>query len=230
MLIETLAPGEEVHSIVFLSDLPPGQLDGKVVAMPSASATSVVLLKILLRKMWDVAPAFRWFDQLSEDPFAGGASAALFIGDVALSPDGRLLVLACDRAVEQNRIEVNRAGRPVVHYSFTPEVVRILRRTGTALVISDAADWPMWDAVTTDLVYIRLHGHTRTYASKYSAGALRVWARRIRRWRGQGHTVHVYFDNDADGHAPYDALRLKKLLAESMMDVSTLRKMLGKNF
>jgi choline dehydrogenase-like flavoprotein len=37
-----------------------------------------------------------------------------------------ILVLACDRAVEQNRIAVNRAGRPVVHYSFTPEVVRSL--------------------------------------------------------------------------------------------------------
>lgn len=37
-----------------------------------------------------------------------------------------ILVLACDRAVEQNRIEVDRNGRPVVHYSFTPEVVESL--------------------------------------------------------------------------------------------------------
>lgn len=34
-----------------------------------------------------------------------------------------ILVLACDRAVEENRIEVDRSGRPVVHYSFTPTVV-----------------------------------------------------------------------------------------------------------
>jgi len=34
-----------------------------------------------------------------------------------------ILVLACDRAVEENRIEVDRSGRPVVHYTFTPTVV-----------------------------------------------------------------------------------------------------------
>lgn len=37
-----------------------------------------------------------------------------------------ILVLACDKAIEQNRIEVNRAGKPVVHYSFTPAVIRSL--------------------------------------------------------------------------------------------------------
>ena len=37
-----------------------------------------------------------------------------------------ILVLACDRAVEQNRIEVNRAGNAVVHYTFTPETVNSL--------------------------------------------------------------------------------------------------------
>jgi choline dehydrogenase-like flavoprotein len=35
-----------------------------------------------------------------------------------------ILVLACDRAVPENRVRVDRDGRPVVHYRFTPEVVR----------------------------------------------------------------------------------------------------------
>jgi choline dehydrogenase-like flavoprotein len=34
-----------------------------------------------------------------------------------------ILVLACDRATAGNRITVDREGRPVVHYSFTPEVI-----------------------------------------------------------------------------------------------------------
>ena len=55
--------------------------------MPTASATSVVLLKVLLRLRWGVRPRFRWFDQAAEDPFAAGADAALFIGDVALRAD-----------------------------------------------------------------------------------------------------------------------------------------------
>jgi choline dehydrogenase-like flavoprotein len=35
-----------------------------------------------------------------------------------------ILVLACDEAVPDNRVEVDRSGRPVVHYRFTPAVVR----------------------------------------------------------------------------------------------------------
>jgi choline dehydrogenase-like flavoprotein len=35
-----------------------------------------------------------------------------------------ILVLACDRAVPENCITVDRAGRPVVHYSFTRDVIR----------------------------------------------------------------------------------------------------------
>jgi choline dehydrogenase-like flavoprotein len=37
-----------------------------------------------------------------------------------------ILVLACDQAVPHNRIDIDKAGRPVVHYRFTPEVVESL--------------------------------------------------------------------------------------------------------
>lgn len=35
-----------------------------------------------------------------------------------------ILVLACDGAVPQNRITVDKAGKPIVHYTFTPPVVK----------------------------------------------------------------------------------------------------------
>jgi len=76
-----------VRSILLLSRRAPAELGGCTVAVPTASATSVVLLKILLRVRWRVAPEFFWFDQATEDPFARGADAALFIGDVALQAD-----------------------------------------------------------------------------------------------------------------------------------------------
>ncbi|MBA4159050.1 MAG: menaquinone biosynthesis protein [Gemmatimonadetes bacterium] len=75
-----------VRSILLLGDRPPAELQGRAVGLPTASATSVVLLKILLRVRWGVEPRFFWFDQATEDPFRGGADAALFIGDVALRP------------------------------------------------------------------------------------------------------------------------------------------------
>jgi len=95
---------------------------------------------------------------------------------------------------------------------FDQEVAACLHEHRLAVCQSDAADWPLWDAVTTDLVYIRLHGHTLTYASDYSEGELRTWARRVRSWLGQRRDVHVYFDNDAFGHAPVNALRLMQLI------------------
>jgi len=76
-----------VRSILFLSRRHPSELGGGTVAMPTASATSVVLLKILLAKRWGVRPRTAWFDQARDDPFASGADAALFIGDVALRGD-----------------------------------------------------------------------------------------------------------------------------------------------
>ncbi len=93
---------------------------------------------------------------------------------------------------------------------FDAEVADCLRAYDIANCQSDAADWPLWDAVTTDMVYLRLHGHTLTYASGYSDTLLKDWAGKIRRWRRKGCEVHVYFDNDAFGYAPFDALRLMR--------------------
>jgi uncharacterized protein YecE (DUF72 family) len=91
---------------------------------------------------------------------------------------------------------------------FDEEVADCLRTHTLAACLSDAADWPMWELLTTDMVYVRLHGHTRTYASAYSTQSLRAWGRRVRMWLRERRDVHVYFDNDAEGAAPRDALRL----------------------
>jgi uncharacterized protein YecE (DUF72 family) len=95
---------------------------------------------------------------------------------------------------------------------FEDEVAECLTKHAVAVCMSDAPDWPMWDRVTTDLVYIRLHGHTRKYASSYSKPALKKWATRIRLWRQENRDVHVYFDNDAEGAAPRNALALLEML------------------
>lgn len=73
-----------VRSILFASRVDPTRLSGRTVALPTASATSVVLLRILLRERWKVTPRFTWFDQARDNPLQNGADAALYIGDVAL--------------------------------------------------------------------------------------------------------------------------------------------------
>jgi uncharacterized protein YecE (DUF72 family) len=103
---------------------------------------------------------------------------------------------------------------------FVDEVAERLAAAGVASAMSDAPDFPMWRAVTTDLVYVRLHGHTRKYASRYSRAHLRRWAADARRWNDEGRDVYIYFDNDAEGAAVGDAL---SLLAEVAPPARTRR-------
>jgi uncharacterized protein YecE (DUF72 family) len=91
---------------------------------------------------------------------------------------------------------------------YDREVSDCLREHRIAVCLSDAADWPMWEEVTTDMVYVRLHGHEQTYVSSYSGKPLDEWARRTRGWLRRGYDVHVYFDNDSAGAAPFDAMEL----------------------
>jgi uncharacterized protein YecE (DUF72 family) len=102
---------------------------------------------------------------------------------------------------------------------FTPEVQDRLARARVAACWSDAPDFPLWPALTTDLVYVRLHGHTRKYASSYSGPSLRGWAERVAGWAKRGRHVHVYFDNDAEGAAIRNARTLSAALRISAEDV-----------
>jgi chorismate dehydratase len=85
-----------VHSILLESTVPLEQLDGAVIAVPTASATSVVLLRALLELRSGIIPRYEWFDQATvPDPSAGGAAAALRIGDIALrrvAPANRIVL------------------------------------------------------------------------------------------------------------------------------------------
>jgi uncharacterized protein YecE (DUF72 family) len=95
---------------------------------------------------------------------------------------------------------------------FTDEVAARLADAGVANCLSDAPDFPMWRAITTDLVYVRLHGHTRKYASSYHTTHLRRWAADALAWAAEGRDVLVYLDNDAEGAAVANARKLRELV------------------
>jgi uncharacterized protein YecE (DUF72 family) len=93
------------------------------------------------------------------------------------------------------------------------EALEILRRHQVALVVSDGAgDWPMLRETTADFEYLRLHGADELYASGYTDDQLDAWASEIRAHLLAGRDVYAYFDNDARGHAPHDAVRLRARL------------------
>lgn len=74
-----------VESILLETAVALADLDDREIAIPTASATSVVLLRALLETRLGVRPRYVWFDQAGgSDPVEGGAAAALRIGDIAL--------------------------------------------------------------------------------------------------------------------------------------------------
>lgn len=130
-------------------------------------------------------------------------------------------------------------GRHRLRHAFEPrderflceEFVRALRANGHALVFADTAGrYPFAEDITAGFIYVRLHGAEQLYASGYSDSDLDRWKHRIERWsagremesarritdlkspRRKARDVYVYFDNDAWGHAPFDALRLAERL------------------
>lgn len=92
------------------------------------------------------------------------------------------------------------------------DVYRLLRDKGLAFCISDAPSWSTSLETTAPFAYIRLHGGRVLYGSEYSEGELNKWARLIEQFAEQQLEVFVYFNNDAQGYAVKNALRLKNIL------------------
>ncbi len=88
---------------------------------------------------------------------------------------------------------VDRPLRHVVearHDSFrTPAFCELLRAHDIGMVVADSAGtWPMFDEVTSDVAYVRLHGDVELYTSGYSPQALDHWAAQGARLGGPAST------------------------------------------
>jgi uncharacterized protein YecE (DUF72 family) len=125
-----------------------------------------------------------------------------------------------DKIVDDRALTTVDAVRPLRHAlefrhsSYASEEgIAVLRRHDVACVLADTAGrWPRVEQDTSDFRYVRLHGDQELYASGYTDESLDTWAERCRTWASDGQDVYVYFDNDAKGYAPYDAVRLLERL------------------
>ena len=154
---------------------------------------------------FEPGPVGDFLAQLPRDTTAAAALAARHDDKV---PEGRALV------VSETAQPVRHALEPR-HRSFDSDEARaVLREHDVALVLADSAGrWPAIENGTSSFHYLRLHGEERLYGGGYRPATLERWAGRLRGWLDQGQDVYVYFDNDADGRAPYDAVALRNLLA-----------------
>jgi uncharacterized protein YecE (DUF72 family) len=122
--------------------------------------------------------------------------------------DGRLSGDQVDLTVRAEQ-RIRHAVEARSHTFAQERFFEILQRHGVGCVLADTAGrWPVLDRRTSDLRYVRLHGDRELYASGYDPATLDKWAGRCRAWLAGGEDVFVYFDNDAKGFAPHDAMSL----------------------
>jgi uncharacterized protein YecE (DUF72 family) len=184
-------------------------------ALPNFFASGVLALGAKLGPiLWQLPPNF---------PFDADVLAAFFRTLPRSTKEAVEVARRHDERMEGRAWLTTDADRPIRHAmeirhpSFdTPECVELLREHDVALVVADSAGFD----VTSTFMYVRLHGAEELYVSGYPEELLREWAARMDGWRtgrttpdGIPRDVYVYCDNDVKVRAPYDAMRLRELLA-----------------
>lgn len=179
--------------------------------------------------LWQVPPTFRYDRDRLERFFDLLPRTGADASKLARKHDDRIKARARIRTDPRRKL---RHALEIRNDSFVqPEFIDLLRRHGIGLVVADTAGkWPLLEDLTTDFVYVRLHGDNKIYESGYSDVALDLWARRIEVWleggqvtdartasakgppRRKQRDVYVYFDNDIKVHAPADATSLHRKL------------------
>jgi uncharacterized protein YecE (DUF72 family) len=176
--------------------------------------------------LWQLPPQLPFDAQRLEDFFAILPRSTTAAADVASRHDARVKHGAYLGVKEDRRL---RYALEVRHESYDdPAFVKVLRNHDIALAVADTAGkFPYLEDVTSDFIYVRLHGSKRLYVSGYDGAGLDCWATRLLAWRNGGQPsdailaapkltfrkrkardVYVYFDNDVKVRAPFDAMNL----------------------
>jgi uncharacterized protein YecE (DUF72 family) len=96
---------------------------------------------------------------------------------------------------------------------YTEEIFDLLKKYNCAFCIYELAGHTSPVNVTADFVYIRLHGPGGKYQGSYSNAQLKDWAHQCCEWQREGLDVFVYFDNDEQGYAAFNAQSLKQYVS-----------------
>lgn len=117
----------------------------------------------------------------------------------------------------------------VRHESFrVPEFVELLRKYDVGMVCADTNEWPRMMDVTSDFLYVRMHGPEALYEDGYDNATLDRWAGNVAAWakgkepeeaerviakaaaKSVARDVYVYFDIDKKVLSPSNAQGLMK--------------------
>ncbi|MGH9350002.1 MAG: DUF72 domain-containing protein [Vicinamibacterales bacterium] len=93
---------------------------------------------------------------------------------------------------------------------YVEPVFNLLRKHRVALCLHDMQGSATGNVVVGPFIYVRFHAGTRKYGGRYDDERLDAWAEWLATQAKEGLAVFTYFNNDAGGHAPRDAVRLRE--------------------
>lgn len=94
------------------------------------------------------------------------------------------------------------------------ETFAALERRNVALVWLSSQTMPMDFRTTADFVYGRFHGLEGGVSHDYTEAELKPWAAAARRQVKAGRRVYLYFNNDGNSRAPWNAELLAQLITK----------------
>ena len=92
------------------------------------------------------------------------------------------------------------------------KIISLLGKNNISMCIADQPDFLCDLPATADFVYIRRHSADGKYVSCYNKEQLKIDAKLVNKFIKQGKDVFMYFNNDALGNAPKNAMELRKIL------------------
>lgn len=96
---------------------------------------------------------------------------------------------------------------------YNEEIYRILKQFNCAFCIYELAGHKSPMQITANYVYVRLHGPTEfKYHGSYTNVELKRWAKQCMEWLKEKKDVYVYFDNDQEAYAVFNALTLREFI------------------
>lgn len=122
-----------------------------------------------------------------------------------------------DRARLEHFLQVLPRGlRHVVEFRdptwYVDDVYALLGRHGAALCLHDMPGSATGPVSVGRFVYVRFHGAQGRYDGSYPDERLGRWAGWLSEQAAAGADVYAYFNNDMGGHAPRNALTLRRML------------------
>lgn len=104
---------------------------------------------------------------------------------------------------------------------FNDDIYAVLRETNSIFCNIDSPKFREFDVITSNKAYFRYHGRSDWYKHNYSEKELHEFAENMDKAACKGaNDIYGFFNNDADAHAPHNALKLKEIISNEYKNLN----------